>query len=272
MPVHSKVGVLSSILGDSCAYPFAEPSMSNMTRDEALSLYRPIRAGIQRVLKLAVSGCNRSDWMRASKHLSVWSEDEVAIEDNNIVDMITDIALFEPNQRKRRAYDAFLADQAQQLDPADLQLATLMADAFFSIFKVVGRHPAAGIWVENVLDRNRRIWVLDEGLESSAPDSFVFGMRLFDVGPFHAGFGIVVPADEETTYFCAEARARGGPLPVRGSLAATLYGDAMWSDAPLGEAEVEMLSGLLDILAKSSSSRKKVKPKPQVRTKRRRHS
>lgn len=165
--------------------------------------------------------------------------------------MSTDIALFEPNQRKKRAYDRFLDGPAHSLDPADLDLARRMGEAFFSIFQMVDRHPAAGVWVEDILDGGRLIWLLDEGLEQSAPVNFLFGMRIFDAGPFHAGFGIVVPADEEIAHFCAQARDRGGRLPVRDSLAATLYGDDIRARTPLSLAEVEMLGDFLEILTQA---------------------
>jgi hypothetical protein len=239
-----------------------------MTRGEALSLYRPIRAGIQRVLKVAVSACSRADWMRAAKHLGVWSEDRIVVDDERAIEMVSDIALFEPNQRKRRAYDRFLNDQAQRLDPADVDLASRMAGAFFSIFRVVGQHPTAGIWVDDILDDNRRIWLVDEGLERSASAGLVLAMRLFDPGPFHAGFGIVVPADEESTYFFAEAKARGNPLPVRNSLAATLYGEAIWARAPLSHSEESMLSALLDRLSENPPAASKTITKLQRHSKR----
>ena len=69
---------------------------------------------------------------------------------------------------------------------------------------------------------DRRLWLVDRSLEQSAPEGAVLGMRLFEAEAFHAGFGIIVAPDQETTAFCVEARARGGPLPVRHSLAATL--------------------------------------------------
>ncbi len=47
--------------------------------------------------------------MRAAKHLGVWSDDGIVVDDNSVVDMMADIALFEPNQRKNRANDRFLA-------------------------------------------------------------------------------------------------------------------------------------------------------------------
>lgn len=240
-----------------------------MTRDEALNLYRPVRAGIQRVLKVASGVCNQSDWMRAAKHLGVWSEDGIVVDDESVVEMITDIALFEPNQRKKRAYDRFLDDSAQDLDSADLALARRIGNAFFSIFRVIDWHPAAGVWVDDTLDGNRRIWILDEGLEQSAPVDFLFGMRIFDAGLFHAGFGIVVPADEETAHFCAQARARGGPLPVRDSLAATLYGDDIRARTPPSLAEVEMLSDFLDLLAEPPQKASNKITKPSARSKQR---
>jgi hypothetical protein len=240
----------------------------SMTRDEALNLYRPVRAGIQRVLKVAPSACNQSDWMRAAKHLGVWSGDGISVDDEAVIEMATDIALFEPNQRKKRAYDRFLDGPAQSLDPADLDLARRIGTAFFSIFQLVGRHPGAGVWVEDILDRNRRIWILDEGLEASAPGDFLFSMRIFDAGPFHAGFGIVVPVDEETAHFCAQARARGGPLPVRDSLAATLYSDDIRARTPLSLVEVEMVSEFLDLLTQAPPEAGNRLTKPRNRPKR----
>ena len=48
--------------------------------------------------------------------------------------MLCDIALFEPNQRGRRAFDVFLAARARKLDATDFELAQRMGKAFFSLF------------------------------------------------------------------------------------------------------------------------------------------
>ncbi len=133
--------------------------------------------------------CNQSDWVRAAKHLGAWSGDGIVVGDNSIINMMADVALFEPNQRKNRAYDCFLDRPAEGLYPVDLNLARHIGNAFFSIFQGVERHPAAGVWVEDILNWNRRIWLLDEGLDASAPMDFLFGMRIFDAGLFYAGCG-----------------------------------------------------------------------------------
>jgi len=165
-----------------------------MTREEALALYHPIRASVRRIVSAAIPVCNQSDFMRAAKQLGLWVEGKISLpEGDQAAEMLSDIALFEPNQRGRRAFDVFLAAKARQLDAADVALAQWMGKALFSLFRCTGRHGIAGVSLEDLLDRNRTLWLMDEGMEASAPTEGAFGMRLFDAGEFHVGFGIVVP-------------------------------------------------------------------------------
>jgi hypothetical protein len=140
--------------------------------------------------------------------------------------MVSDLALFEPKQRGIRAYDHCLRDHGRLLIQPTLALTQRMARARFRSCASSVVMTLRAVWVEDVINPAESIWVLDQGLEVSAP----FGLRIFDAGDFHAGFGIVVPADPEITNFCAQAVARGNRLPVRHSLAATLYADAIWDE------------------------------------------
>src|SRR5664279_3392297 len=64
----------------------------------------------------------RTDIMRAAKQLGLWADGEIFLpESDQAVEMLCDIALFEPNQRGRRAFDVFLAAKAQKLDAADFE-------------------------------------------------------------------------------------------------------------------------------------------------------
>ena len=148
---------------------------------------------------------------------------------------------------------------------ADRALAERVAGAWFSIFRVAGRHEAAGLWLEDMLEGNRRLWLVDEALEASAPEGTIAGMRLFDAGPFHAGFGIIVAPDEETLDFCLGAKERGAPLPFRHSLAATLYGDQLRADAPSGAIDPALLQTLFDVLTSEPTMPAKVEPRERGR-------
>jgi hypothetical protein len=235
-----------------------------VTRTEALAQYRPIRAGIRRVLREATKACGRVDLNRAVKQVAPWIE-AAEIEDNETAEMLVDIALFEPNQRGRRGIDRFLAEQGERLAATDRALAERMTEAWFSIFRIAGRHEAAGLWLEDMLKGSRRLWLMDEALEASAPEGAVLGMRLFDAGPFHTGFGIIVEPDDETLNFCLGAKERGAPLPFRHSLAATLYGDQLRSEAPPGPADLALVQALAEILTTEPGMSATAAPKQRGR-------
>lgn len=222
-----------------------------MTRAEVLAQYHPIRAGIRRVLSEATKACGRADLNRAIKQVASWAEAEV-LEEEATADMLVDVALFEPNQRGRRAFDRFLAGKGEHLAGVDRALAERMAGAWFSIFRVAGPHAAAGLWLEDLLAGHHRLWLVDEALEASAWEGAVIGLRLFDAGPFHAGFGIIIEPDDETLDVCLAATERGAPLPLRHSLAATLFGDQLRANAPPGAADLALLQTLAEILLSPS--------------------
>lgn len=205
------------------------------SRDEILARYRPIRASVQAVLAEAVKHCRKPDFDRAAKHLDLVAQEQ--LEDEETFAMLCDIALFEPNQRGRRVIDGYLDKPASFLDADDRDLATKLASARFSIFRVAGWHRDGGFWLEDLLARER-LWLMDEGLEASAPEGFVIAMRLFDAGPFHAGLGIVVQPDADRVAFCTPSASRGNPLPVRHSLAAALYGDAIAAKIPIPQGDL----------------------------------
>ncbi len=68
---------------------------------------------------------------------------------------------------------------------------------------------------------------MDQAMEERAPPVGAFGMRLFDAGPFHVGFGIATPTDDETAEFAIQSVRRNGRTPFRHSRAITLYGDSI---------------------------------------------
>jgi hypothetical protein len=141
-----------------------------MTRDEALARYQAIRPTIRRVLELAPAMCSLSDWTRAAKLLGLqgFLAEDLGLTEPRYHAFLQDVALFEPNQRGTRAYDRFLKRADEVLEPAELPLARAIRRETFSVFRIAGRHEAAGIWLEDLFADNRRLWMLDEGLETNA--------------------------------------------------------------------------------------------------------
>ncbi len=243
-----------------------------MTRDEALAMYHPIRASVRRILSSAISVCNQSDFMRAAKALGLWADGRIVLpEGDEAAEMLSDIALFEPNQRGRRAFDTFLGGKALRLEATDAELARRMGNAFFSLFRFSARHEVAGAWLADLLAGNRRLWLMDEAMEALAPTGSAFGMRVFDAGGFHVGFGIAALSDDETSEFTVESVTRNGRTPFRHSLAVTLYGDNLRAPAPLvldSEDAFTLLSALIESEAGSRHPSESAAKRRGVRTRR----
>ena len=72
----------------------------------------------------------------------------------------------------------------------------LMLDAMcrsrFSLFLVKRRHLATGLILEDLL-RQEEVWLMDEGLEQSAPDGTVFASRATKPDAFHMTTGAPIP-------------------------------------------------------------------------------
>lgn len=223
----------------------------DVTRDEVRARYDPIRESIKRVLKLASEACAKADWSRAIRQVAPWADVGALAETETAGAMMTDVALFERNQRGRRVFDRFLTGKARGMSAPDLALAHRMAEsATFSMFRYAGPHEAAGVWLEDMLHRPRRLWLVDRAMESAGfSEGLVVAMRVFEADAFHAGFGIVIPVDPETYQLCFECAERGQPMPFRHSLAAAIYGDALADEeVPMNQATAEMMEDILDRL------------------------
>lgn len=192
-----------------------------MTREDILSTYQPIREAVIHVLKASSESLSRADLQRAVRWLG-GADGKLPVAEEEDVNFVIDLALFEPNQRARRAFDRFLAQAPDRLSPAEAAVAVQMGSARFSIFGVVERHPAAGLWLDDLL-HPQRLWLVDLALERTAQIGMTVAMRLFEAGSFHVGFGlVVVPDDDEVAEAIAIQQASGQPC-YREPLAARLY-------------------------------------------------
>ena|SRR5271165_57259 len=54
-----------------------------MTREEALAMYRPIRASARRISSAAFRVCNHSDLMRAAKQLGLWADGKIVLPEDD---------------------------------------------------------------------------------------------------------------------------------------------------------------------------------------------
>lgn len=71
-----------------------------------------------------------------------------------------------------------------------------MSRSRFSLFVVKRRHAAAGLVLEDLFQR-REIWLMDAGLEITAPEGLAIASRVIEPDAFHMTTGAAVPISPE---------------------------------------------------------------------------
>ncbi|MBX6375307.1 MAG: hypothetical protein IRZ13_13875 [Acetobacteraceae bacterium] len=207
------------------------PALPLAAQAQVLAHYRPLRGAIQRVLRAAPLICTKAEIARAAGLLGLDLPDPAA-ESDAAIEMLADLSLFDPDASERRAIDRFAAARGPS-SPEDRALARRMAQtARFSVFYVAARHKAAGVWLEDMLDGGRRLWLVDEALEAQRRGLSHLAMRVFDAGPYHCGFGIVASLDAAQAAACMLEQQMTGEPPFGPRFAAALYAAMLARAAP----------------------------------------
>lgn len=71
-----------------------------------------------------------------------------------------------------------------------------MRRARFSVWRIKQRHETAGLIITDVL-REAELWLVDEQLEASAPESLSFAGRICEPDSFAMSCGVIVPIYRE---------------------------------------------------------------------------
>jgi hypothetical protein len=121
-----------------------------------------------------------------------------------------DLAVHTSPPGRPRAIERVARHNRAAGDEAALVLRALVG-AWFSVFRVLGPHPEAGLLLEDAL-LGGEVWVVDEALAESAAPGTVLGTRLARVRGFAITCGVVVGLDEAVLAGFRQVMARSGVL------------------------------------------------------------
>ncbi len=210
--------------------PPEEPSVE---RVELVDEFDALLERIRTLLVRARVSCGPTDLRHAADMMGALTPGKfVPPEDARRGRMIYDLALFEPNDRGVRPFDRFLSGPARTLPEPEQDLAHRMGAGFYSLFRFTAKHEGGGMWVEDILDDDRRIWVMTPPMDGQASTPAFLAMRLFDSGPFHLPLSVALSASERLVRGCSAAKKAMGHLPFPRALAATIYGLTLMDGKP----------------------------------------
>jgi hypothetical protein len=203
-----------------------------MTAEEVSASVDAIIASISTIKYAARKSCGPSDVKRAAHSMGalIGGKVESPLGEGG-VEMLADLLFFEPNEHGIRPFDRFLSGPARTLPDHEQEIARRMGRGFFSIFRLAEKHETLGTWVEDILDNDRRLWVVDLDVDEENPSHTAFAVRMFDAGPFHMTLSVITSISERMVNVFKRAHATGR-LPYRRSLPATIHGLTHLGGAP----------------------------------------
>jgi hypothetical protein len=176
--------------------------------------YPAVRQAFNEVLQACVAKLTEADWDLAAELLEI----EGACEDERYDQLIVDTALFSRpgapifRAHRKRAIDRLARKLPVKRDPLKASLAEQLPAAFFSAFEAKEVQPDGSVFALDVLDENRPVCVMDASLAQSITPGTLFAGRFIDVGPWHIGFGVIIPLRKSEALALALAMSHEGDL------------------------------------------------------------
>ena len=103
-----------------------------------------------------------------------------------------DLAVYSTRSGKISPVERYRRSSKFAVGSEEALLLDAMCRSRFSFFLVKRRHLATGLILEDLL-RQEEVWLVDEGLEQSAPDGTVFASRVTKPDAFHMTTGAPIP-------------------------------------------------------------------------------
>jgi hypothetical protein len=169
-----------------------EPTLS---RTEIRARYRHLRdiSGQHNhaILKLISGDATR----RQARRLGLVAGRTIILDKIEDLYLVYDLLIFTASANRSRAVDRYAGSARFAPGSDEALMLEAMCNARFSVLKVQGRHPVAGLIVTDQF-RDIDLWLLDEGLEISARAGARLATRLFAADRFVMTAGVLIPFGE----------------------------------------------------------------------------
>lgn len=191
--------------------------------------YPAVRNAFNDTLQLCVEKLTRAELKLAQEILCLAKLDKIS---PDAAELLADTALYSskdtPGSRAgaRRAIDRIAPKLPLQRDPLKSAIAVRLPAAIFSVFAVERAHEQGAVVARDLLDDGRAINIMDQALAAQAATygEILIAGRFADLGPWHIGFGIVLPLRKSEALAIRLALSDGGDIETaRGTLHELIY-------------------------------------------------
>lgn len=166
-------------------------------RDQMLAEYAKLRKiNVYYQSKLAAELLEAGSVAETAKKLGIMDEDGLVFADegDDVINCLApafDILVYTAS-KDGASYIKSYAKKHPARPALNKKVIDAMENAFFSLFRIEGRHGIAGVMLWDMLNGGE-VWLMDRTLEAAAESGMIFGARIFKPADFYMSTGVVVP-------------------------------------------------------------------------------
>ena len=138
------------------------------SRAEIIDRYRRFRAISIRHNSGALKCLSSEALMEQARRLGIARGRTLILNSEDELTLVYDLALYARQGGRKRPLDRYAASQRFAPDSDEARVLDAMLAARFALIRVERRHSEAGLIVRDLM-REEEFWLVDEGMESSAP-------------------------------------------------------------------------------------------------------
>ncbi len=143
---------------------------------------------------------------------------------------VCDLALYANQGGRKRPIDRYASSQRLFFDRDEARVLDAMLAARFAVLRVERRHPEAGLIMSGIT-RKDEVWLVDEGLESTAPVGLTIATRVFSPEDFHMAAGVFVPLDRALMMSALARRPRLARMDLDEAAESRRFAEAIYREA-----------------------------------------
>jgi hypothetical protein len=173
------------------------PTEPPPSRDSVVARYRRLRAVSKQINHAIQDRLPRDAFMRHARRLGLLHGKNLVLNDLDDLCLVSDLAIHTASPDRGRAVERYARSSGFPPDSDEAIVVEAMCKARFAIIVVRRDHEAAGLIVEDIV-RETEIWLMDEGMEKSAPRGALFATRYYQPDRFAMTAGVLLPLEPVT--------------------------------------------------------------------------
>jgi hypothetical protein len=168
---------------------------AGLSRDDVLARYRRIREIGKLHNAELVRYVSHDALLQQARRLGLAKGRNFVLNHQDEMSFVFDLVIFNGPAGRTRAIDRYARSAQLAPDSEEGVVLEAMRHARFSLFAIQRRHETAGLMLRDLL-RETDVWLVDLGLEKSAPEGAVMAGRLYTPDQFSVTTGVNLPLDQ----------------------------------------------------------------------------